>query len=150
MGRCGLQWATRRASSARTLRQELYPNESPPASASERGRAVQEPDEIEGPRESRTCVLGAQADLRVFQSAVSRFGKEYQLALGHLWLGESLSRSATPPGQPLRASARQGSWSRSVCSGSVLPGINGGTLGETGSNVAGSSKQELIRAFLDV
>ncbi len=41
-------------------------------------------DEIEGPRQSRTCVLGDQADLWVVQRAVPRVGEEYQLAVHHL------------------------------------------------------------------
>jgi IS5 family transposase len=44
VGRLGLQWATRRDPSTRSLRQELHPDQSPSASTPERGGTGQEPD----------------------------------------------------------------------------------------------------------
>lgn len=82
------------------------------------------------------------------QSALSRFGKEYQLALGHLWIDESLSRTATPPGQFLGESARQGSWSWSGCSGRVFLWRQRRNLGDACATVAGLSETGIGQRFL--
>lgn len=68
-------------------------------------RTGQEPDEIESPGQSGTCLLGDQADLWVGQSPLPQTQKEYQLALHQLRLGESVPDAPTAIGGNVGASA---------------------------------------------
>ncbi|CUS32631.1 hypothetical protein COMA2_110012 [Candidatus Nitrospira nitrificans] len=63
---------------------ELYPDESLSPSALERGRACPQSHEVEGPRQSRACVLGDQADRWMGQSPVPWVGEEYPLTVHQL------------------------------------------------------------------
>jgi len=96
-------------SATRPRCQELHPDESPSPSAPERGGARPQSNEVEGPRESRTCVLGDQVDLWVVQSAGPRAGEEYQLALCQLRIGDSVRGSPTHRDGDMGACVHSGS-----------------------------------------
>jgi hypothetical protein len=53
-------------------------------------RARPEPHQVEGPGQSRTCVLGDQTDLWLGQSPLPGAGEEYELALRHVRLNKSV------------------------------------------------------------
>ena len=84
-----LQRTTRRDPAPRSRGPELRPDQSPSASAPERGGARPQSHEVESPCKSRACVLGDQADLWVVQSPLPWVGEEYPLAVHQLRLGES-------------------------------------------------------------
>jgi hypothetical protein len=67
---------------------------------SEVERASQ-PDEVESPCQSRTCVLGDQTDFRMDQGSVSRAREEYSLAPDQLRIGESVCGATAALGRSI-------------------------------------------------
>jgi IS5 family transposase len=113
VGRCRLQWPTRRHPSTRSSCGQLGPSQSASASAPPRDGARPPSNPIESPCESRTCVLGAQAPLRVGQSPVSRAGEEHPLAIYQLRLGEFLLWRGDAWWRERRGCV-SGSWQRAI------------------------------------
>jgi len=92
----------------RPQRQELRADESPSPSAFDRDAAGPQSDEVEDVCQSRACVLGDQADLRVGQSPVPGAREEYPLVADQLWLGKSVCGTEAPLGRGLAGGGANG------------------------------------------